>query len=275
MTNAPMPPHAAADASGTAFDALVVVPMMRNRFPDLLDNYGYMARSGDRVACFDCARAAPHLDAAKAMGWTITDIVLTHHHPDHVDGVDALRAATGAAVWGNAADAARLPTLDHAVSPGDTVTLGAAEGAVWDMPGHTIGHVAYVFGGIAFTGDSLMGGGCGRLFEGTAAQMHDSLRRFANADDGMLIASGHEYTATNLAFALTLEPDNADLISRREALERLMADGAPSVPSTLGLERSTNPFLRCHMPTLKAATGTEDRPDPETFAAARAAKDAF
>jgi hydroxyacylglutathione hydrolase len=143
------------------------------------------------------------------------------------------------------------------------------------VSGHTIGHIAYIFDGIAFTGDSLMNGGCGRLFEGTPEQMHASLCQFADLDGGTLIASGHEYTIGNLRFAQTLEPDNKDLISRLTKAEADLAKGTPTVPSTLSLERHTNPFLRSQKPALKAATGTEGRPDSETFAAARRAKDAF
>ena len=271
----PMPPHVAVDAAATAFDGLVVVPMMRDRFPDLLDNYGWLARAGDRVAAFDAARAEPLLDAARAMGWTVTDVLLTHHHPDHVDGVAALREATGAAVWGAAADAHRLPTLDHAVAPGDAVALGPARGSAWDVSGHTIGHLAYVFDGIAFTGDSLMAGGCGRLFEGTPARMHASLALFDALDGAVLVASGHEYTATNLAFAATLEPGNRDLTSRGAEAEALIEAGRPAAPTTLDLERRTNPFLRSHVPAVKAATGTDGATDVETFAAARSARDAF
>ncbi|WP_409197344.1 hydroxyacylglutathione hydrolase [Jannaschia sp. W003] len=251
------------------------MPMMRDRFPDLLDNYGWMLRAGDRVACVDVARAAPHLEAAEARGWRITDVLLTHHHPDHVEGVGELVRETGATVWGAAADRSRLPRLDHALEPGGTVELGDASARVWDVSGHTVGHVAYVFDGIAFTGDSLMNGGCGRLFEGSPEQMHASLAQFADLPEDTLIASGHEYTATNLHFALTLEPGNAALISRLKEARTALVRGAPTVPTPLETERRTNPFLRCHLPGLKAATGTEGRPDTETFAAARRGRDAF
>ena len=274
-TSPAMPPHVALDPAGTPFDGLVVVNLLKDRHPDLLDNYGWLAKAGDRVAAVDCASAGPHLEAAAAMGWRITDLLLTHHHPDHVDGAAELVAATGAATWGARADAHRLPPLDHALEDGGTVALGAATARVWDVSGHTVGHVAYVFDGIAFTGDSLMAGGCGRLFEGTPEAMHASLSRFADLPDETRIASGHEYTLSNLAFAATLEPGSAAITSRVAQTEAALERGAPTVPSALGLERRTNPFLRCHLPDLKSATGTEGRPDTDTFAAARRAKDAF
>ncbi|WP_308915794.1 hydroxyacylglutathione hydrolase [Jannaschia sp. LMIT008] len=271
----PMPPHVPVDVAGTALDDLVVIPMLKDRFPDLLDNYGYLARVGDRVIAIDCARARPYLDAAAAMGWAITDVLLTHHHPDHVAGVDDLRQVTGAAVRGNAADAKRLPRLDRPLSPGDAFDLGGATVAVRDVSGHTIGHVAYFLDGIAFTGDSLMAAGCGRLFEGTPERMHASLALFDDLPDDHLVASGHEYTLSNLAFARSLEPDNADLTSRVAHVEGTLAAGVPTVPSSLGLERRTNPFLRSHVTAVKRATGTEGQPDTATFAAARRMKDAF
>jgi hydroxyacylglutathione hydrolase len=243
--------------------------------PCLKDNYAFLFRSGDRVACVDVPEAGPILAELRARDWRLTDILLTHHHRDHVDGVPDLVAATGAAVWGAAADAHRLPPLDHALAPEDDVTIGAETGRVIDVSGHTVGHVAYLFDGVAFTGDSLMAGGCGRLFEGDAAQMHASLSRFADLPGDTLVASGHEYTASNLAFASSLEPDLAPLISRIEETSRLRGDGRPTVPSQLETERGTNPFLRSGDSRLKAATATLGRSDVETFAAARRAKDAF
>ncbi|MCK0168008.1 hydroxyacylglutathione hydrolase [Jannaschia sp. S6380] len=249
-------------------DGLVTIPC-------LMDNYAFAFRSGDRVAVVDVPEAGPITDALARLGWELTDILLTHHHPDHVDGVAELKDRTGSQVWGAAADAHRLPPLDHALAPGDTVTIGAAEGRVIDVSGHTIGHIAFLFDGVAFTGDSLMSGGCGRLMEGEPDMMFESLARFADLPGDTLIASGHEYTATNLAYARTLEPDNPALISRIAEVERLRAEGEPSVPSTLGAERNTNPFLRAHVPGMKAATGTTGQSDAITFAAARRGRDAF
>ena len=252
----------------TLIDTLITVPC-------LSDNYAYLIRSGDRVAVVDVPEAAPIIAALTRNGLSLTDILLTHHHWDHIDGVPDLVAATGAQVWGAASDAHRLPPLDHALSPGDTMTLGDAQARIIDVSGHTIGHIAYLFDGLAFTGDSLMAGGCGRLFEGTPDQMHASLSQFAALPGDTLIASGHEYTDTNLRFALSLEPDNPAIISRKAEVERLRAANRPSVPSTLDTERNTNPFLRAHEASLKAATGTTGQSDENTFAAARCAKDAF
>lgn len=249
-------------------DDLVTVPCLK-------DNYAFLFRSGGRVALVDVPEAAPILAALAERDWTLTDILLTHHHADHIQGVADLVEATGAKVWGAAADAHRLPPLDHALAPGDTVAIGQETGRVIDVSGHTIGHIAYLFDGVAFTGDSLMAAGCGRLFEGDAAMMHASLARFGDLSDGTWIASGHEYTASNLAFALSLESGNVALKSRIAEVDRLRAEGAPSVPSILGTERNTNPFLRADEPALKAATGTIGQSDETTFAALRRAKDDF
>lgn len=243
--------------------------------PCLSDNYAFLFRSEDRVVVIDVPEAAPILSVLDAHGWALTDILLTHHHWDHIDGVPDLVAATHAKVWGAAADAHRLPPLDQALSPGDVIQIGREKAEIWDVSGHTIGHIAFIFDGVAFTGDSLMAAGCGRLFEGSAEQMHRSLTQFSTLPGETLIASGHEYTSSNLAFATSLEQDNAELKFRVAEVERLRAEGAPSVPSLLKTERSTNPFLRAHVPALKDATGTTGQTDQDTFAATRRAKDAF
>ena len=251
--------------------------------PCLKDNYAYLihdAASG-RTAVVDVPDADPIQQALALRGWALTDILITHHHGDHVDGVAALRAATGARVVGNAADAHRLPpldlALDLALDAGLTFTIGAEVGHVIDVPGHTIGHIAFHFPGsaLAFTADSLMAMGCGRLFEGTPVQMFESLQKLANLPPETLICSGHEYTASNMRFALALEPANPDLILRSDRITAARSQGLATVPSRLADELATNPFLRAHTAQMKAALGTPDATSAEAFADLRARKDSF
>lgn len=247
--------------------------------PCLTDNYAFLAHdaSTGATAVIDAPDAAPILAELSTHGWTLTDILITHHHWDHVDGVAGLVAATGAKTWGNGRDADRLPPLDHAVDPGGTVTIGSETGAVIDVSGHTIGHVAFHFpdSHVVFTADSLMALGCGRLFEGDAVTMHANLSRLAALPPETTICSGHEYTAANAKFALTIDPDNQALISRSKAIETARANGRPTVPSTLQEELETNPFLRAADPTIRARLGMEDASDAAVFAEIRARKDAF
>lgn len=255
------------------------MPLELITVPCLKDNYAFLihdAASG-ATAVVDVPEAAPITAALAARGWTLTDILITHHHGDHIDGVEALRAATGARVWGAAADAHRLPLLDHAVAPEDRVTVCGEAARVIDVSGHTVGHIAWHFpaSGLVFTGDSLMAAGCGRLFEGSAAQMWDSLSRLAALPDATVVCSGHEYTTSNLRFALSLEPGNGALILRRAAVDDARRRGQPTVPSLLSEERATNPFLRADTSALRAAIGLPDAPAPQVFAAIRAAKDRF
>lgn len=249
---------------------LVTVPCLR-------DNYAFLARDPQTgaIACIDVPEAAPILTALRDRGWQLTDILLTHHHPDHIDGVAELVAATGAQVTGAAADAHRLPPLDVAVSPGEQVNIGAQQGTVIDVSGHTVGHVAFAFAGVAFTGDSLMALGCGRLFEASPATMWHSLSRLAALPDDTLICSGHEYTESNARFALTIEPGNPRLIQRAAAVRAARAAGRPTVPSTLAEELATNPFLRASQPEIKALLGLSGAGDAEVFAEIRARKDRF
>ncbi|MDP5350518.1 MAG: hydroxyacylglutathione hydrolase, partial [Paracoccaceae bacterium] len=172
-------------------------------------------------------------------GWTLSHVLLTHHHWDHVDGLAGLLADHPATVIGAAADAHRLPPLDIAVTEGDTITIGSDTGTVIDVSGHTLGHVAFHFpdSAVVFTADSLMAMGCGRLFEGTPAQMYASLAKLAALPPETLVCSGHEYTASNAKFALTIEPGNAALISRIEKIETARAQRRPTVPSLLSTER--------------------------------------
>jgi hydroxyacylglutathione hydrolase len=247
--------------------------------PCLADNYAYLihdAASG-QTAVIDVPEVAPILAALDAHHWRLTDILITHHHDDHIQGVDALRAATKAMVLGAAADAHRLPRLDLALTEADSFSIGREFARVIDVPGHTVGHIAFHFPGsrLAFTADSLMAGGCGRLFEGTAAQMHASLAKLAQLPPDTLICSGHEYTASNLRFAATLEPDNAQLTSRIAAVAAKRARKEPTVPVSLAEELATNPYLRAHLPALKTAVGLPDADDVTVFAEIRARKDKF
>jgi hydroxyacylglutathione hydrolase len=247
--------------------------------PCLADNYAYLLHdpASGQTAVVDVPDAAPILATLKQRGWPLTDILLTHHHDDHIAGVADLRVATGARVLGAAADAHRLPPLDHALADGTRFVLCGQTVEVIEVPGHTVGHIAYHIpgAGLAFTADSLMAGGCGRLFEGTPAQMWASLSRLAALPAETLICSGHEYTASNLRFALSLEPQNADLILRNDRVTAARRAGQPTVPSRLSEELATNPFLRASLPQMKALLGMATAPDAEVFALIRRRKDMF
>ena len=234
------------------------------RIPVLSDNYVWLvheAQSGETLVV-DPAVAAPVLAAAEERGWTITQIWNTHWHPDHVGGNAEIKAATGCVITGPADEAARIPTLDVHVRGGDIVQLGDVRATVLDVPAHTAGHIAYHFATAqaAFVGDTLFAMGCGRLFEGSAAQMYDNMRKLEALGDNTAIYCAHEYTLSNARFAVTVEPDNADLAARLAAVIALRDRGEATVPTTIALERATNPFMR--------AASVEE------LAARRAAKDA-
>lgn len=234
------------------------------RIPVLSDNYVWLVHepvSGETMVV-DPAVAEPVLAEAEARGWTITQIWNTHWHPDHTGGNAAIREATGCTITGPAAEAERIPTLDRTVTEGDVARLGAIEAHVLDVPAHTAGHIAFHFPAeqVAFVGDTLFAMGCGRLFEGTAAQMFANMRKLEALDDATRIYCAHEYTQSNGRFALTVEPDNAALVARMEQVNAMRERGEPTVPTTIALERATNPFMRA---------GSVDQ-----LAARRAAKDA-
>ncbi len=234
------------------------------RIPVLSDNYVWLVHEPDsgETMVVDPAVAGPVLEAAEERGWTITQIWNTHWHPDHTGGNEAIKAATGCTVTGPKAEAERIPTLDRLVGEGDVVTLGGVEAEVLDVPAHTAGHIAYHLPGesIAFVGDTLFAMGCGRLFEGDAAQMYAAMRKFEAMPDETVIYCAHEYTEANGNFALTVEPDNEALSKRMEDVRARRARGQATVPTDIAAEKATNPFMR--------AASVEE------LAARRAAKDA-
>jgi len=235
------------------------------RVPVLSDNYVWLVHepgSGE-TAAVDPAVAEPVLAAAEARGWTITQIWNTHWHPDHTGGNAAIKAATGCTITGPAAESGKIPTLDRQVSEGDRVALGPVEAEVIEVPAHTAGHIAYHLGGehVVFVGDTLFAMGCGRLFEGTAEQMYANMRRLEALPEDTAVYCAHEYTQSNGRYALAAEPGNAAIRARMAEVEAARAAGRATVPTTIALERATNPFMR-------AATVAE-------LAARRAAKDNF
>ncbi len=247
--------------------------------PCLSDNYAFLLHDSETGATLlvDAPESWPIVAALEAHGWRLTDVALTHHHYDHVDGLEDLVESYQPQVIGAAADAKRLPPLDRAVTHGESFSWSGHRVEVLDVSGHTMGHVAYYIpdAGAVFTGDSLMALGCGRLFEGDAARMWESLSRLAALPGETLVCSGHEYTAANAAFAATIEPDNAALAARTADIKAARAKDEPTVPSQLALELATNPFLRAHLPEVKAGLGMAGAPDAEVFAEIRKRKDNF
>jgi hydroxyacylglutathione hydrolase len=251
--------------------------------PILQDNYAWLLRDEESgcTAIVDPAEVDPVVAAIDAAGGKLDLILLTHHHGDHIAGTDAIRARYGAKVVGAKADAHRLPKLDREVSEGSEVDLGASTARVFETPGHTRGHISYYFadGHVLLCGDTLFSLGCGQLFEGTPAQMLASLDRLAALPDATAVCCAHEYTASNAAFALTVDPDNTALQARASAVRALRSEGRPTLPSTIALERATNPFLRCDTLALRAAIAARLGRAPadrvETFAELRRWKDGF
>lgn len=214
--------------------------------PCLSDNYAWWLRdpATGQTAVVDPGEAGPVAAMIRAEGTGLDWILLTHHHGDHVAGVAALVAEFGAKVTGAAADAHRLPPLDEALHPGDSFTIGQSAALVLDSPGHTLGHIAFAFPEAVFCGDTLFSAGCGRLLEGTAADMFGALAALSALPDATLVCCGHEYTESNIRFALTVEPDNAALREWADTAHAMRAAGEPTLPTTMGFERAVNPFLR-------------------------------
>lgn len=245
----------------------------------LRDNYVYLARDPETDACaaVDPAVAPPVLAMLQDLGWRLSHILCTHHHHDHVGGNLELKRATGCTIVGNRADADRIPGIDVMVSEGEEIALGNQVARVFDVSGHTRGHIAYWFPGsrAAFVGDTLFALGCGRLFEGTPAEMWRSLCKLRDLPGETRIYCGHEYTESNAAFALALDPDNEALIARAGRIRALRREGRPTVPSVLAEEWATNPFLRADEAALQRAVGLVDADPVAAFAEIRRRKDSF
>lgn len=254
-------------------------PLEIHQFPCLDDNYGYLVHDpGAKVtASIDSPDAAAILKALGERGWKLDYVLNTHHHADHAGGNLELKARTGCRIVGAGADAERLPGIDQRVADGDSFLLGEHRAQVLSTPGHTRAHICWWFPDdqVAFVGDTLFSMGCGRLFEGTAEQMWTSLSRLMALPDATRVYCAHEYTASNGRFALTVEPGNGDLQARMEEVTRLRAAGQPTVPTTVGLEKRTNPFLRPASAGIRATLAMAGAPDVEVFAETRRRKDRF
>ena len=248
-------------------------------FPMLSDNYGFLLHDplSGATAVVDPAEAAPVLAACAAHGWRLSHILNTHHHGDHVGGNLELKARTGCVIIGPAYDRDRIPGIDIAVDEDSGAEFAGRPARVLFVPGHTRGHIAYWFAGdrALFCGDTLFSIGCGRLFEGTPAQMWSSLLKLRALPDETRVYCAHEYTQSNCRFALTAEPENAKLVAHVADVARARAEGRFTIPSTLEVEKACNPFLRADQPTLRQRFGGAGMSDAGVLGALRAAKDRF
>ncbi|GHF17201.1 hydroxyacylglutathione hydrolase [Kordiimonas sediminis] len=249
------------------------------QIPVLTDNYIYLIHdeSSDEVAVVDPAVADPVIDVLEERGWSLSHILNTHHHFDHVGANLDLKSRYNVHIIGPAADQDRIPGIDIPVSDGDTVHVCGNALQVFDVPGHTKGHIAYFdpVSNALFCGDTLFAMGCGRLFEGTPEQMWTSLQKFRDMPDDTLVCCAHEYTLANGLFALSLEPNNPALLDRMEKVKTAREKGMATVPSRLGDERRTNPFLRADDPVLQSAVAMPDADPVAVFTEIRARKDIF
>ncbi|MDA0977661.1 MAG: hydroxyacylglutathione hydrolase [Proteobacteria bacterium] len=250
-----------------------------HQFPCLSDNYGYLIHDAAAgvTATIDTPEVAPINAALAEKGWKLTHILNTHHHFDHAGGNLELKEQWNCRIIGSRSDARRIPGIDEEVGDGDSFRFGSFDVQVFDVSGHTIGHIAFYIPNAAslFCGDALFALGCGRLFEGTPAQMWTSLQKLSALPDDTRVYCAHEYTQSNAAFALSVEPQNADLKKRAEQITTLRAANKPTVPSTIGEEKATNPFLRPMSPELQANLNLQGADLVEVFAETRRRKDSF
>ena len=240
------------------------------------DNFGVLVHDSETgaTASIDAGDEQPIRQALAETGWRLTDILVTHHHDDHIAALEVLRHAFGARIVAAGADAHRIPHIDLAVKEGDHVTVGTLTFGVIDTPGHTVGHIAYHLPEqkVLFAGDTLFSLGCGRLFEGSPEQMFKSLQKLASLPAETALYCGHEYTLSNGRFALKVDPANKALAARMHEVETLRAQGRFTLPSTIGRECDTNPFLRADQPDIAKTIGMEGQPAVAVFARLREMK---
>ena len=255
------------------------MPAETHLFPCLKDNYGVLLHdsSTGTTAAIDAPEAAAVEAALGERGWRLTDILVTHHHADHTGGIAELKKKHLCRVIAPRKEASKIPNIDVTVREGDVVTVGSLVGRVLETPGHTAGHVSYWFktDKLAFVGDTLFSVGCGRVLEGTPDMMWQSLLKIRNLPADTLIFCGHEYTAANVHFALTIEPKNPALRARAEEVVRLSEQKKPTIPTTVQQEKSYNPFLRADLHSVQGAIGMEGAPPAQVFGVIRARKDKF
>jgi hydroxyacylglutathione hydrolase len=255
------------------------MPAETRLFLCLKDNYGVLVHdpASGATASIDAPEAAPIEAALKTSGWKLTDILVTHHHADHTQGIAELKRKHKCRVVAAAAEADRIPDVDQTVREGDKVAVGTLSANVIETPGHTAGHIAYWFHAdkLAFVGDTLFSIGCGRVIEGTPGMMWKSLLKLRDLPDDTEIYCGHEYTAANIRFARTIEPDNKALAARAAEAERQIAQKLPTIPVTIGEEKKANPFLRADAADVAAGIGMAGKPAAAVFAEIRARKNKF
>ena len=250
-----------------------------HQFEAFDDNYGYLIHDADAgvTASIDTPDTPKILTALEATGWSLTHILCTHHHFDHTGGNEELKAKFDCQVIGPRAEADKIPGIDTSVGEGDVVEFGSHRATVIDVPGHTLGHIAYCFeeDDAAFVGDALFALGCGRVFEGTPPQMWNSLQKLMTLAPATKVYCAHEYTQSNAKFAVTVDPENDELLARAKEIDLLRARGERTVPTTIEVELATNPFLRAGEPSLQRALGMEGAALADIFTEVRKRKDNF
>lgn len=247
-----------------------------HQFPCLKDNYGVLIhdKAAGLTAAIDAPEAEPIRRALTEKGWKLTHILVTHHHADHTQGIEPLKAETKCTVIGPKAEAAKIKGLDKTVGGGDTFKFGGTDVQVLDTPGHTAGHITFWMPSetVAFAGDTLFAIGCGRVIEGNMEMMWDSLAKLAKLPGATQVYCGHEYTLSNAKFALTIEPENEALKTRAAEIEKLVAAGKPTLPTRIDVELATNPFLRPQSPAIRKRLGMEKAADWQVFGEVRERK---